>query len=243
MTEKEERPILFRDYFAFNKFVVRLTGDVYGQPTDPGHTAWALHAFDWIRTTIYAEKEMVGQVLDVGCGEAFMCLPFEAIGMNWTGVTIGKDFERAKVVLEELKFDPAKVEEADMTFLPFNDNTFDLVFARHVLEHSPFPIITLMEWRRVTKPGGHLCLVSPAPHWWGVRGKNHYAVVPKQNLEWWLMRSGWHVQHEFNFHNRDPLFLKHLEVYQATGEKALGAYPVGDVEFRFICERGEAFTE
>jgi ubiquinone/menaquinone biosynthesis C-methylase UbiE len=42
--------------------------------------------------------------------------------------------------------------------LPFEDGSFVLVYASHVLEHIPWYQVegTLKEWRRILRPGGHL---------------------------------------------------------------------------------------
>jgi len=42
--------------------------------------------------------------------------------------------------------------------LPFKDNTFDLIYASHVLEHIPWYKTeeVLREWVRILKPGGQL---------------------------------------------------------------------------------------
>jgi SAM-dependent methyltransferase len=242
-----------KNYRRFARYVKNLTGDIYAQPPDAGHTAWAFDAFSWIMTTVYAGKEpeeIEGKVLDVGCGQAFMSQIFEGAGLEWTGIAIGEDVQFGVAKLAEYGLSPEKIREADMTFLPFKDEEFDLIFARHVLEHSPFPIISLMEWRRVAVRGGHLCLVAPAPHWWKYQGRNHYSIVPMPLLKWWCERAGWKPIHEFVFENRNPLFLKHLGVYQTAissgamrPEDALDAYPPGPVEFRLICRASEEVTE
>lgn len=245
---------MIRDYKNFSERVKRLTKDVYTQPPDAGHSAWALNAVEWIASTIYVDKkpgEYEGKVLDVGCGHAFMCPVFEALGLEWTGVTIGEDFRQAQANMEIWNKPFSSVHENDMTFLPFEDGEFDLIFARHVLEHSPFPIITLMEWRRVVKDDGYLCLVAPAPHWWTSRGRNHYSIVEMELLKWWCERAGWKKEHKYVFNNREPLFLDHLAIYaeeyvrygREKAQKVLEAYPPGPVEFRLICKAGEEVTE
>lgn len=240
------------NYRRFARYVERLTGDIYAQPPDGGHTAWAINAVQWIKSTIYPDeptRRLRGKVLDVGCGQGFMCPIFEEMGLEWTGVAVGEDVKIAKENLKRAGYDPRKVYDADMAFLPFGPGDFHLIFARHVLEHSPFPVIALMEWRRVVRKGGHLCLIAPAPHYWTYRGKNHYSIVPLPLLKWWTERAGWHLRHEFTFDNRDPLFLKYLAVYQevipfvSEMEKVLNAYPEGPVEFRLICEAGEEIIE
>lgn len=45
--------------------------------------------------------------------------------------------------------------------LPFKSNAFDFIIARHNLEHYLNLIKTLLEWRRVLKIGGVLCIVLP----------------------------------------------------------------------------------
>ena len=47
--------------------------------------------------------------------------------------------------------------------LPFKDNTFDLIYASHVLEHIPWYKTeeVLREWVRILKPGGQLEVWAP----------------------------------------------------------------------------------
>lgn len=47
--------------------------------------------------------------------------------------------------------------------LPFDDGTFDAVIARHSLEHSPMPLVNLMETARVLRPNGLGIVCVPAP--------------------------------------------------------------------------------
>lgn len=51
--------------------------------------------------------------------------------------------------------------EVDMRFLPYSDNTFDLVVHSDTLEHVPDPVKALSECKRVLKPGGLLAYTVP----------------------------------------------------------------------------------
>jgi ubiquinone/menaquinone biosynthesis C-methylase UbiE len=141
------------------------------------------------------------------------------------------------------------VHNADMSFLPFEDNSFDLVFARHVLEHSPFPVITLMEWKRVCK--GYLCIVAPAPEYWTYRGANHYAIMEFEQLEWLLERAGWKWikgggENDL-FKTTDPNYKKYADPIMIEREKSAKEQHRGKekefvehelvVEYRLLCEQ------
>lgn len=215
----------------FKKHLAKLREDVYAQPPDPGHTGMALDGFKEYL------PEGISTVLDMGCGQGFMKPVFEKEGLIWEGVTLGEDF---KVCTKK----GLKVHEVDFTFLPFLDDSYDLVYARHVLEHSPCPIPTLMEWRRVSKK--YLILIAPAPEYWSYQGKNHYSVAPLSQLRWWLMRSGWESIYEYVFDNHEESFLKHWRKELAKlGHIKGGSVETHmpekrlDVEYRFLCMKGE----
>lgn len=43
------------------------------------------------------------------------------------------------------------------------NEAYDFILSAHCLEHVANPLAALREWRRVTRPGGHLILVLPDP--------------------------------------------------------------------------------
>lgn len=91
------------------------------------------------------------KVLDVGCGFlGYTRGYFLTHGFQWMG--IDKNFEDAEQNIH-------KCEMEDMTFIP--DNSLDLVFVCHSLEHSEQPIKALQEFRRVLKVGGYLFISMP----------------------------------------------------------------------------------
>lgn len=166
-----------RDYSNFEKYLNQLGGDIYPQPPDPQHTAWAKYAIDTI-------SPRAGSVLDVGCGVGFCGNLFKDIGVvDWTGVTLSQEDIKNSVC--------EPIHKMDASFLAFEDQSFDMIFARHILEHSPMPLLTLMEWHRVSRQ--YLLLILPDPDFWGDHGTNHYYVLPRNNWLSLIEHSRWSV--------------------------------------------------
>ena len=161
-----------RDYTRIDQYLDSLQGDVYAQPEDAGHTK------DASRLCLWAKN--LGSVLDVGCGNGF-CQQFIP---DYTGIGLGQDIKDGKQM-------GRNVREMDFNFLTFDENSFDTVFSRHSLEHSPFPILTLMEWHRVARKKLVLCV--PNPDHYTFTGRNHYSVSDAHQMAWWLRRSGWKI--------------------------------------------------
>lgn len=75
----------------------------------------------------WAEAEGVGTVLDVGCGPAID--RWEDSPVRWTGV------DASRVLVLKNKLRGVDVHHARADALPFEDESFDLVYSRHVWEH------------------------------------------------------------------------------------------------------------
>lgn len=155
-----------RDYTRIDKYLDRLTKDVYPQPEDAGHTALSEECIE----TFVSQVDM-SSVLDVGAGEGFCQDIFNRHGITYAGVAVGEDVRVARSKGRQ-------VIEADFSFLSSRDKSYDMVFSRHSLEHSPFPLITLMEWKRVARK--YIAIVVPAPEHWKYRGRNHYFVLNRR---------------------------------------------------------------
>ena len=167
-----------RDYSRIDKYLNELVSDVYSQPPDEGHLAMIQDVFDkWI----YGMD--CKSVLDIGCGSEAIAEPlFRTAGMWYTGISIGEDAVLAQSVGKN-------VLDMDMSFLEFDDESFDLVWCRHTLEHSPMPLLTLMEFHRVSKEW--LCVIMPNPQYYTYSGRNHYYVAEAHQVAWLLRRAGW----------------------------------------------------
>jgi SAM-dependent methyltransferase len=123
-------------------------------------------------------------VLDLGCGTGFCQRMFEKWNVSYEGICLGEDFLEAEK-------QGRNVKKMDFNFLDYRENSFDLLFSRHSLEHSPMPLLTLMEWARVSK--NWLGLVLPAPEWYTYGGHNHYSVMNMEQVRNLLDVSGWNI--------------------------------------------------
>ena len=53
-------------------------------------------------------------------------------------------------------------DDCDATTMDkYPDNTFDYVYASHVLEHLDDPVTAIQNWHRICKPGGHIIISIP----------------------------------------------------------------------------------
>lgn len=196
-----------RDYSRIDKYIDQLHLDVYPQPPDNGHTELAVKAINQFH--IWTSGSV--SVLDLGCGEGF-CQPiFEELGYTWEGVCLQQDYVNAKAAGRNVK-------EFDFTFLPYKDESFDILFSRHSLEHSPIPLMTLFEWHRIAKK--YLALVLPAQEYWGIGGRNHYFVLNRKQWEWMFEVAGFDIK----FSGAKYEYLRPLQGYE-------------EIEYWFLLEK------
>jgi len=95
------------------------------------------------------------KLLEPGCGRGEFLLNFQKLGMNVQGVDISME---AKDYSSKLKIEICDVENEA---LPFQSNTFDVIFSKSFIEHLHNPEIYLQEAFRVLKPGGFLITLVP----------------------------------------------------------------------------------
>ena len=98
----------------------------------------------------------IGQeLLEIGCGRGEFLAGFGACGVKGYGVdrspSAGKHSPDATLFVTDLAHEP----------LPFDDNRFDVVYSKSVIEHMHDPESMLREARRVLKPGGLILTMTP----------------------------------------------------------------------------------
>lgn len=95
----------------------------------------------------------IDKILDLGCGTGTSADFFKKMAPDakW----IGLDIEESPEVAARTK-SGAEFHSFDGINIPFNDNSFDLIFSNQVLEHVRHPVELLKEARRVLKPGGFM---------------------------------------------------------------------------------------
>jgi SAM-dependent methyltransferase len=102
------------------------------------------------------------RVLDVGCGTGLMLGKLMAMGLN----PIGADLH--ELSMQYCRKRGAKnLTRADVTHLPFSDDSFDLILALDLIEHVEDDNGLLKEFRRVAAPGAKVLITVPShPFLW-----------------------------------------------------------------------------
>ncbi len=184
-----------RNYLRLDDFLEGIVGQVYAEVPGEPHLSITREVIGMLHRQglIHAGS----RVLDVGCGQGPALEVFRLLGVPAMGVTLGPDCGicRAK------GFD---VREMDQNFLDFEDEEFDLLWCRHVLEHSIAPFFTLSEYRRLTKPDGLVYVEVPAPDTAAHHetNHNHFSVLPNSAWRSLFLRAGFAIErsleHAFN---------------------------------------------
>ena len=134
------------------------------------------------------------KILDLGCGPGYFL--DEMKQREYTDVT-GITLSPGDVKI--CKDKGHKIKKYDLSFLPqtdgYYDESVDFIFLRHALEHSPYPIFSLIEYNRVLKQGSKMYVEVPAPdcerqHEFNA---NHYSILGSMQLGALLIRAGFNI--------------------------------------------------
>ena len=100
------------------------------------------------------------RVLEVGVGTG-LNLPLYPRHCQITGIDLSEPMLRkAEEKVQELRLSNASLRVMDAQDLQFPDNHFDHVLAAYTISVVPDPVRTLLEIKRVCRPGGRIVLLN-----------------------------------------------------------------------------------
>lgn len=115
-----------------------------------------------------------GSLIDLGCGRGDMLNAFSKVGLQVEGV----DLSPSSIELN--KSIDVKISDLSKDELPYENETFDYVFSKSVIEHIQEPSLLMNESFRVLKPNGKCIFLTPS--WihnaWGPFYLDHTHVTP-----------------------------------------------------------------
>lgn len=150
------------------------------------------YKFPWIMERIEREARLLKgrHLLEIGCGMGYDSLEFLKRGVRVTAT----DLTENAVKLTRRHFELERVQAEDVRIanaleLPFEDNTFDAVWANGVLHATGDTSLAIRQVRRVLKPGGRAIIShfyrKPswmyAMHYWGRENIEHKEEDPPVN--------------------------------------------------------------
>lgn len=151
----EDLKVRVRDFWQANPCGAKFARGEIGTPSffeaverHRYETEW--HIPEVVDFPVWRDKK----VLEVGCGLGTDAVGFARAGANYTGVDLTQgsvELVRRRFALEGLEGD---LRTADAENLPFDDDSFDLVYSHGVLHHTPDTAGAIGEVRRVLKPSG-----------------------------------------------------------------------------------------
>ena len=174
--------------------------DYWGMENEPAQQWIASSQADKLQF-LGACKLTSGRILDVGCGSGFFLRALDAARWDRAGVEISEG--AAEAARRAIGGD--RIFTGTLNQAAYSDSEFDVVTLWSALEHTNQPRSTLVEARRILKPGGSLIVQLPnadsyqlrlfSGHWFALDVPRHrYHFTPK-TLEWLLSGIGFSSYH------------------------------------------------
>jgi len=146
------------------------------------HQRFSTNSYGWFKWVFDAVAKLTdnARILELGCGPGYLWKEnVDRIPAGWhitlSDLSSGMlDAAWRNLVVTGRAF---KFEEIDAQSIPYENDTFDVVIANHMLYHVPDPSKAIRDLKRVLKHGG--CLIATTV------GENHM----KEMMDWLQMVS------------------------------------------------------
>lgn len=109
--------------------------------------------------TQYAGERIHGDVLEDGCGVGAYLNRFMQTARHAVGIEI--EYERGHAARQICSGANADIVNSCGEYLPFKDNSYDLILSHEVIEHVNNDRLCIQEMVRVLRPGGRIILFCP----------------------------------------------------------------------------------
>lgn len=197
-------------------------------PIEQIHDFNQLSRNQWVKAKAI-EVTPGSKVLDVGAGT---CL-YRSLFSHCEYVS--HDFQGYDGYRENKEGQYGQIDiKSDITSIPVNNNSFDVILCTEVLEHVPEPILALKEMVRIVKPGGRLLITAPlgsglhqlpyhyyggfSPEWYrkflGDFGCQIVSIIPNGGFYKLLAqecaRMAWTMDEHKEFHGADSDLVGHI---------------------------------
>lgn len=133
------------------------------------------------------------KVLDLGCGDGQTTRILQELLPKAQIYGLTANSEEA----EGNSDDTIQLIYGDAHQLPFEDRFFDVIYARHILEHCIAPFIAIGELNRVLCLGGQAIIAVPENNAWSDSYPDHYSVLSKSMWEKLFVQCGFTVKEFF----------------------------------------------
>lgn len=170
-----------------NNFFLKIAKETYPEPLSDLHTKITNDTINGLLKKYSFPSN--AKILDIGCGQGPALDFFSKSGFKPVGIALND--EDVNVCITK----GFEVYKMDQSFLEFENDTFDFIWARHCIEHSIAPYLTLSEFYRVSKVGSYLYIEVPAPDTAAHHetNPNHYSVLTKSMWSSLITRSGFSI--------------------------------------------------
>jgi ubiquinone/menaquinone biosynthesis C-methylase UbiE len=193
-------------------------GAQYVKEAQPDTLEWFLeverYRYDvyapWMREVMEFDRHAGEHILEIGAGIGTDHAQFAKAG----GIMYDIDLASGHLALAKRNFElrglRGTFRHGDAENLPFNDNSFDLVYSNGVIHHTPKTSQVIKEIYRVLKPGGS-CIIM---------------VYAENSLHYWRILFGQIglQQHELDTASMGDIMSRHVEISEHGSKPLVKVY-------------------